>query len=116
MSVTAWVLAIPIFIMAGMALWGSIANHRQAISQENMNMGKRAAGAILLSVAYFPATVSWLIGQPTDYVPTIATIASYMWDFCVFLCIFEWVKMSRDEMNEGCHHKPCRPCPFQEDK
>lgn len=122
MSVTAWTLALPIFIMATLALWGAIDNHRKAIElrddRPNLSsrMCKRSAGAVFLVVAYFPSTVAWLMGQTSGYVPSIPTISTYLWDFCVFLCIFEWVKMSRDEMNEGRNRKPCRPCPFQEDK
>ena len=122
MSIAAWVLAIPQFIMAVVALCAAVQNHRQAMQVRGFRpnlasrMAKRSAGAIFIIVAYIPATLEWLLEQPDGYIPSVSTVAQYVWDFCVFLCIYEWLKISSVEMTTEKSRPACRPCPYREAK
>lgn len=121
MSVAAWLLAIPQFIMAVVVFTMAIQNHGMAIDLRDKRpaissrMAKRSAGAIFIIAAYIPATVGWLLEQPKGYIPSVSTVAQYVWDFCVFLCIYEWLKISSHAMTQEVEQKACRACPLRDE-
>ena len=120
MSIAAWLLAIPQFIVASAALVSAIKNHLQAMDIKgsrpdlSTRMAKRSAGAIVIIVAYFPATIGWLLDQPSNFIPSITTVACFLWDFCVFFALYEWLKISGDEMTTEKNRPACCPCPYRE--
>lgn len=121
MSIAAWVLAIPQFIMAIISFFMAIQNHSMAIDLKEKSpdlsarMAKRSAGAIFIIAAYIPATIGWLLEQKQGYIPSVSTVASFVWDFCVFLCLYEWLKISNQVMTQEGEKKACRACPLRDD-
>ena len=121
MSIAAWVLAIPQFIIAIIAFYMAVQNHKLAIDIRDdrpalsSRMAKRSAGAIFIIAAYIPATIGWLLEQKQGYIPSVATVAQYVWDFCVFLCIYEWLKVSGQVMQQESKRPACRACPLRDD-